>query len=180
MRLGLDTNVLVYAHLPVLADSGRVRGYLQRRLADDGDRLALTPLVLHEFVHVVTDARRFDPPVPMSEALAIARGYVNRTNVECLPVNEASVHLALDLLGAHGLGRRRIADTLLASTLLTHGVTQIVTCNPADFACFDKLVAIDPRGDSAPAETQEVPPRKSRVNETPIAPVGRASRPRAR
>ena len=119
MRLGLDTNVLVYAHLPVLDDSGRVRGYLQRRLADDRCSLALSALVLHEFVHIVTDARRFDPPVAMSEALAIARGYLNRTNIECLPVDEASVHLALDLLDTHGLGRRRrVADTLLASTLI--------------------------------------------------------------
>ena len=153
MRLGLDTNVLVYAHLPVLADSARVRGYLQQRLADERCRLALTPLVLHEFVHIVTDARRFDPPVAISEALAIARGYVNRTNIECLPVDEASVHLALDLLDTHGLGRRRVADTLLASTLLTHGVAEIVTCNPPDFACFDELAVIDPRGDSSPATT---------------------------
>ena len=150
MRLGLDTNVLIYAHLAVFPESGRVRGYLQRRLADDRCSLALTALVLHEFVHIVTDARRFDPPVAMSEALAIARSYVNRTNIECLPVDEASVRLALDLLDAHGLGRRRIADTLLASALLTHGVTEIVTCNPTDFACFDKLVAIDPRADRTP------------------------------
>lgn len=150
MRLGLDTNVLIYAHLPVFAESVRVRGYLQQRLADDSCSLALTALVLHEFVHIVTDPRRFDPPVSMPEALAIARGYVNRTNIECLPVDEASVHLALDLLDVHGLGRRRIADTLLASTLIEHGVTEIVTCNPLDFACFDELAVIDPRLDEQP------------------------------
>ena len=148
MRLGLDTNVLIYAHLPVFAESERVRGYLRQRLADERCSLALTALVLHEFVHIVTDARRFDPPVAMPEALAIARGYVHRTNIECIPVDEASVQRALDLLDVHGLGRRRVADTLLAATLLTHGVTDIVTCNPPDFACFDELVVIDPRSSS--------------------------------
>ena len=150
MRYGLDTNVLIYAHLPVFAASAQVRGYLQRGLADDRCRFSLTAVVLHEFVHVVTDARRFDPPVAMTEALVIARSYLNRTNIECLPVDEVSVRLALDLLDTHGLGRRRIADTLLASTLLTHGVTAIVTCNPADFARFDELAVIDPRSQPDP------------------------------
>ena len=151
MRYGLDTNVLIYAHLPVFGESEEVRGYLQRGLADDRCRFSLTAIVLHEFVHVVTDARRFDPPVVMAEALEIARSYLNRTNVECLPVDERSVRSALDLLDAHRLGRRRIADTLLASTLLTHGVTTIVTCNPADFARFDGLAVVDPRRVGAPA-----------------------------
>ena len=145
MRYGLDTNVLIYAHLPLFGESEHVRAYLRRGLADDRCRFSLTALVLHEFVHVVTDARRFDPPVAMAEAVAIARSYLDRTNVECLPVDERSVRLALELLDLHRLGRRRIADTLLASTLLTHGVTTIVTCNPADFAHFDELGVIDPR-----------------------------------
>ena len=155
MRYGLDTNVLIYAHLPVFAESEQVREYLRRGLADDRRRFSLTALVLHEFVHVVTDARRFDPPVAMAEALEIARSYLNRTNVECLPVDEGSVRLALDLLDAHALGRRRIADTLLASTLLRHGVTAIVTCNPVDFARFDGLAVVDPRRDETPAPDRQ-------------------------
>ena len=91
MRYGLDTNVLIYAHLPVFAESRQVRGYLQRGLGDDRCRFAVTALVLHEFVHIVTDARRFDPPVAMAEAVTIAGGYLDRTNVECLPVDERSV-----------------------------------------------------------------------------------------
>lgn len=149
MRYGLDTNVLIYAHLPVFAASAPVRAYLQRGLDNDRCRFSLTPTVLHEFVHVVTDSRRFDPPVAMAEALAIARGYLGRTNVECLPVDERSMRLATDLLDAHRLGRKRIADALLAATLLRHGVTAIVTCNPADFALFDELAVIDPRADGA-------------------------------
>jgi hypothetical protein len=41
--------------------------------------------VLHEFVHVITDGRRFDRPVAMTEALTLARGYLGRSNVECTP-----------------------------------------------------------------------------------------------
>ncbi len=160
MRHGLDTNVLVYAHLPAFPESERVRGFLQRSLADDGCRLALTALVLHEFVHVVTDARRFDPPVTMAEAVRIAGGYLDRTNVECLAVDERSVRLAFERLDARGLGRRRIADALLASTLITHGVESIVTCNPADFAVFEGLEVIDPR--RAQSRNPRTGPRRAR------------------
>lgn len=145
MRTGLDTNVLIQAHLPGLARHQLARDYLVEQLEVPDATLAVTPLVLHEFVHVVTDERRFDPPVSMSEAVAIARGYVGRSNVECLAVDEGSLLLALDLLARHRLGRKRIADALLAATLLTHGVRRLATFNVADFAPFEPLQASEPR-----------------------------------
>lgn len=145
LRRGIDTNVLIYAHLPSLPEHEVVRRYLLEQLRQEGVKLVVTPMVLHEFVHVVTDGRRFDPPVSMSEALAVTRLYLGRSNVECLAIDEAVVQDALALLEHHGLGRKRIADTLLAATLLRHGVEEIVTCNPADFQPFAKLKVIDPR-----------------------------------
>lgn len=100
--------------------------------------------MLHEFVHVITDGRRFDPPVAMAEALTLARGYLGRSNVECIASDEGSLLLALDLLSRHNLGRRRIADTLFAATLLAHGVYRLVTFNVADFRVFEDLTAIEP------------------------------------
>jgi predicted nucleic acid-binding protein len=37
---------------------------------------------------------------------------------------------ASDLLDRHGLGRKRIADTLLAATLLHHGISELITWDP--------------------------------------------------
>lgn len=150
MRCGLDTNVLVYAHLPVFPESGTVQANLRTGLADDTWQFVLTPGVLHEFVHVITDSRRFDPPVAMVGALALARGYLDRTNVGCLSIDARVLHLAFELLDTHTLCRKRIADILLAATLLRHGVNSIMTCNPGDFAMFDELAAIDPREASKP------------------------------
>ncbi len=145
MKRGLDTNVLVYAHLPILEGHRRVRSFLRDQLSTPNTVLVLTALVLHEFVHVVTDPRRFDPPVTMAEALAIARPYLHRSNVEPAPLEEATVSLAFELLERHHLGRKRIADTLFAAALLQHGVRSLVTCNPDDFAVFEELEVIDPR-----------------------------------
>lgn len=144
MKLGIDSNVLLQAHLPALDRHELAHRYLNRQLALPGVTLVFTPLVLHEFVHVVTDGRRFDPPVAMTEALTLARGYLGRSNVECIATDEGSLLLALDLLSRHDLGRKRIADTLFAATLLAHGVHRLVTFHVADFKIFEDLTAFEP------------------------------------
>lgn len=145
MKRGIDTNVLVYAHVAALPDHGVVREFLAGQLARRDVTLVVTPGVLHEFVHVVTDPRRFQPPVGMGEALALARLYLGRANVECVATDAEALADALTLVDRHGLGRKRLADTLLAATLLRHGVRQLVTCNPSDFEAFASLQIVDPR-----------------------------------
>ena len=145
MKLGLDTNVLVHAHMPALENYEKVRGFLLDQLHRSDTTLAVTPSIMHEFVHVVTDGRRFDPPVEMSEALAVAKLYLERSNVECLSIPEEVLNHAFDLLEHHRLGRKRIADALLVATLHHHQITEIATCNPADFQVFEDLSVIDPR-----------------------------------
>lgn len=145
MILGVDTNVLIYAHLPWEPAHELVRRYLTDKLADPDVTLAVTPTILHEFVHVITDPRRFDPPVTMSEALAIARLYVNRSNVVCLAIDEQVVSDAFRLLERHGFGRKRIADTLLVATWQCNGVRDFLTCDTRHFAAFEDLNVIDPR-----------------------------------
>jgi len=144
-RYCLDTNVLVLAHMPNVAGHAAVNPFLASLARRDNTHLAVTPLVLHELVHVITDARRFEPPVDMSEAIALARSYLGRTNVDCLDVTEEAMALALDLLDRHRPGRKRIADALLTATCLVHGVTALVTCNPEDFSQFADLTLLDPR-----------------------------------
>ena len=144
MKRGLDSNVLIAAHLPAHPAHERVRRFLLACARSTDDTLVVTPLVLHELVHIITDGKRFDPPVSMSEAIAIAGLYLRRSNVECLDVGEAAVAHAFELIGRHHLGRNRIADTLLAATLITAGVPEIVTCNPRDFGVFEGLRVTDP------------------------------------
>lgn len=144
MKRGIDTNVLVYAHIAACPQHARARRRLLAELGDPEVTVVLSPLVLHEFMHVITDGRRFEPPVSMPEAVALARGYVGRANVEVAPVGEAALRTALDQLERHQLGRKRIADTLLAASLIAAGATEILTCNPGDFAHLPGLRPVDP------------------------------------
>ena len=81
----------------------------------------------------------------MAQAIALARQYLGRSNIEYTVVDELALGLALDLLDSLRLGRKRIADTLLAATLLSRGVDQLVTCNPQDYTVFEGLQVVDPR-----------------------------------
>ena len=149
MKLGLDTNVLVYAHVAALPEHPAVRGFLAAQLARREVTLVITPSVLHEFLHVVTDPRRFEPSVSMADAAALARLYLGRANVLCVPTDAEALAEALVLVERHRLGRKRLADSLLAATLVRHGVRDLVTCDRSDFEAFTALRLIDPRTSAA-------------------------------
>ncbi|MEO8216319.1 MAG: TA system VapC family ribonuclease toxin [Acidobacteriota bacterium] len=144
MKIAVDSNILVYAHVARFAEHERARGWIQQQLEQPDVTLVTTPLILSEVVHVITDPRRFTPPVPMREALELARNWLGRSNVECLSVDDEATALAFDLMDRHGLGRSRLADTLLAGTLLVHQVTVLATHNVIDFSVFGELRLIDP------------------------------------
>lgn len=145
MRRGLDTNVLVYAHVPAFEEHARVRAFVLEQLRDPKVSLVITPGVLHELVHVVTDPKRFAEPVALADALAVSRLYLGKLNVEVLGIDELVMLDAFDLMERYQLGRKRIADTLFAATLLHHGVYELITCNGRDFQIFEELRIIDPR-----------------------------------
>ena len=145
MKRGLDTDVLINAHMPDLPHHASVRRFLLGQLADEDVTLVITPVILHELVHVITDGKRFDPPVSMTDALAVARVYLDHANVECVSVDGEAMAEALALMERHRLGRKRIADTLFAACLLGHDVHELITCNPADFRIFAGLTLVDPR-----------------------------------
>ncbi len=145
MKRGLDTNVLIYAQMPVFPEHKIVRKFLLAQLAISDMTLVVTPSILHEFVHIVTDGRRFDPPVTMVQAIMLARLYLGRNNVDCVSTNESILLEAFNLMEHYNLGRKRIADTLFAATLMHFGIRELITCNPDDFRLFKDLKIIDPR-----------------------------------
>jgi predicted nucleic acid-binding protein len=68
---GLDTGFLVAAEVSEHADHAGARLTLSE-LSKAGDRFALAPQVLAEFLHVVTDPNRFAHPLAMPEARRLA------------------------------------------------------------------------------------------------------------
>jgi predicted nucleic acid-binding protein len=68
---GLDTGFLVAAEVAEHPRHPGARKALSQFVAA-GDRFALAPRVLAEFIHIVTDSRRFIQPLSMEDARRVA------------------------------------------------------------------------------------------------------------
>ena len=112
--------------------------------------MALAPQVLAEFIHVVTDPRRFTQPLEMGEARRLADQWWTARDVDQVFPDNAAVRLFLDWLEQHRLGRKRLLDTLLASTYRIANIDSILTTNPHDFAVLGGFTCIVPRASTPP------------------------------
>lgn len=136
--IGLDTNILVAHAVPDHPSHGKVRERIERFLCERQD-MAVTSGILAEFIHIVTDPRRFELPLTMTEALEWA-GYWSDAEEVTLVSTEIAAHRQWLLwLEQHRLGRKRLLDTLIAATWHAAGVREVFTLNPADFRVFNSF-----------------------------------------
>src|SRR5687768_13232830 len=123
---GLDCNILVQL---AIADHPANAQTVSKVTAETaaGSKLVFPPLVATEFLHVVTDNRRLDPPLSMMEAISWLENFLANSQVGLIFPNDLSFKKTLALMREHNLGRKRILDTHLAAVLLTHGVSRLLT-----------------------------------------------------
>src|SRR4051812_29007788 len=118
---GLDCNVLVQLALQDHpANSATVAAV--KTEVEHGNILVVPPLVINEFLHVVTDAKRFSPPLSMAEALDWIEGFIANSAVKVPDSNAVSSLQMLQWIRKFNLGRKRILDTYLAAVLHSIGV----------------------------------------------------------
>jgi predicted nucleic acid-binding protein len=143
MRYGLDTCLLVAYEVPGHPQHTDSVALVRRSLSN-GDDFALAPQVLAEFVHILTDQRRFTQPLTMIVALERAEMWWNATQVtQVFPTNTA-LKTFVGWMRTHGLGRSRILDTLLGATYWTSGITSLMTANTRDFRIFGVFNIVEP------------------------------------
>jgi predicted nucleic acid-binding protein len=143
MTHGLDTGFLIAAEIIEHADHTAARALLAG-LLDVGDRLALAPQVLAEFMHVVTDPRRFARPLDMIAAWRVALEWWTAREIDHAFPNDGATQLFLQWVEQHRLGRKRLLDTQLAATYRNAGVTSLLTTNPGDFEIFGMFTCLTP------------------------------------
>jgi predicted nucleic acid-binding protein len=145
---GLDTGFLVAAEVLEHPEHVAARATLARLLAA-GDLIAIAPQVLAEFIHVVTDHRRFAQPLDITAARNLAEQWWTAREVTRVFPDDASTWQFLAWLQQFFLGRRRLLDTLLAATYGGAGIHSLLTTNPADFAIFGAFTLITPTNTAA-------------------------------
>jgi len=140
---GIDTGFLVAAELVEHANHAWARQKLVDVLGN-ADRLAIAPQVIAEFIHIVTDPRRFAQPLNFKRACDLAEQWWTAADVDRVFPNDFAVRQFLKWIQQHQLGRKRLLDTLLAATYKEVGVQSLLTTNPADFVVFGGFSVISP------------------------------------
>ena len=140
---GLDCNILVQLAFADHAANAKTVAAVQTE-TQKGEKLVFPSLVVAEFLHVATDARRFDPPLTMSETLDWIEEFLKNPTIGLLEPDQASMDQMLRWMRQFNLGRKRILDTQLAAILPTNGVRRLLTSNPTDFAVFGVLETVTP------------------------------------
>lgn len=134
--IGLDTSILVAHVIAEHPQHGASQRWLDEEIARN-QTFAITSGILAEFIHVVTDGRRFETPLAIPEALERAAFWSEAREVTLLMADDAVNALWLKWLADFQLGRKRLLDTLIASTWHAAGISEICTLNPHDFKVFD-------------------------------------------
>jgi hypothetical protein len=141
---GIDTGFLVAAEVAEHTEHQSARLKFQY-FRDAGNRFALAPQVLADFVHGVTDPKRLAQPLTMEVALERAEIWWDSPEVDQVGSDALSMRTFFVWMRQHRLGRKRILDTLLASTSARHpavletGVRRRLRCKEMNCAAIGGL-----------------------------------------
>ncbi len=133
--IGLDTSFLIDLYW---LDSPRHMGAVNlfNSLSDEryiNEQICIYYNCFNEFLHVITDSRRFDSAISIEKALDIVEQWRMIDRVKIVFPTEMSFCRTLTWLSVYKLGRKRLNDTNMAACYAALGVSSIITANPHDF-----------------------------------------------
>lgn len=89
--IGLDCNILVQLAIADHPANAKTLAAVQAE-TQRGEKLLFPPLVATEFLHVVTDERRFTPPLTMNEAMQWLEDFLTSPSVGLVQPTAASLN----------------------------------------------------------------------------------------
>jgi len=143
MLIGIDTSFLVQFEVIESNAHRAARAWAEERVGAQ-DHFAISPQVLFEFIHVVSDPKRFGRPLSVEAALARSMAWWSAAETKRLTFGDASMELFKMLMIDHKLGRKRILDTALAATFASQRITHVASYNWRDFAALGDFTVHSP------------------------------------
>lgn len=145
--IGLDTTFLIDLYWQDSPRHEKAVSLFNKISDDEGEYCNQEILVYYncfnEFIHVLTDSKRFNNALTMKSALEIAEQWRNLERVRIVYPDENSYVRSLTWLSVYELGRNRLNDTNMAACYAVNGASEIVTANPKDFEILEVLKCID-------------------------------------
>ncbi|WP_089945982.1 type II toxin-antitoxin system VapC family toxin [Candidatus Entotheonella palauensis] len=132
----VDVNVLVYAHREDVNDHSAYHAWLHD-VVTGNQAYGMSELVLSGFLRVVTHPRIFDPPSPLTDALAFTQAV--RTQPHCVRIVPGPRHWDIfeELCQLSGARGNLIPDAYFAALAIESGSEWITT--DRDFGRFPGL-----------------------------------------
>ncbi len=130
---GIDTTFLIDLEIKESPRHERAVEIFNKWREEKNSFLVIYSNVFNEFLHVITDAKRFVNPVPMETAIERCWYWIDHQRVKVVYSSDDSLKRQLLWMSMHELGRKRINDTTMAAVYAQEGVSKIITANPADF-----------------------------------------------
>lgn len=140
--IGIDTNILIYAHRKDVEQHETARDVVSRALGG-GEPVGLCWPVLHEFLAVVTNPRVFRQPTPAVLALDQIDDWVAGPRARVLHESRRHLTTIRELVGAGRVVGGVVHDARIAAICLDHGVREILTAD-RDFTRFPSLAVRNP------------------------------------
>lgn len=148
--IGVDTNILVYAHRE---DSPFHETALQRvaELAEGVAAWAIPWPCLHEFLAIVTHPRIYAPATPLAQALDQVDAWLESPTLVLLTESVTHWSVLRTLLTDGRVAGAQIHDARVAALCRQHGVRELWSAD-RDFSRFAGLAVVNPLlGGSPPA-----------------------------
>ena len=139
----VDTNLLIYATFADAPEHERARTWLEARLAEREETVALCWPVIYAFVRLITSARVFGPhAVPVRDGWALAATYLEQPAVRLVTGGGGHPAIAAELAATPGVRSDDVPDIEIAALAIEHGL--ILASHDHGFRRFSRLRVIDP------------------------------------
>jgi uncharacterized protein len=140
--IGVDTNLLVYAHREDSPWHEAAYGCL-RGLAEGNAPWAIAWPCIHEFLAIVTHPRIYEPPSPLKLALEQVEAWLESPSLVLLSEREGYWAELCSLLKTGKVDGPRVHDARVAALCRFHGVRELWTAD-RDFSRFVGIVVKNP------------------------------------
>jgi predicted nucleic acid-binding protein len=142
----VDTNVLVYASQASRSGPSTPLHEAATRklpmLEETDIPLWISRQILREYLGVVTRPQANSGPLPLDEAIADAKRFL-----QIFYIAEDGLHVTdqlLALLTRFPTSGRQVHDANIVATMMVSGIERLLTFNTGDFARFRPLITLEP------------------------------------
>lgn len=141
--IGIDTCFLIDLYWQDSPRNKNARALYSKIANDETTQLAVYFNCFNEFLHVITDSKRFSNPFSIKEAINVIDFWCDIDRVKVLYPDDTVFKRTITWMNMYNLGRNRINATQMASCYLSNNITSIITANPKDFEIFQSFALED-------------------------------------